>query len=758
MRPKNNKTTGGQQPGGIPKKPRTTPPTTTDPGLVGDAGRQSDDEAMPDGTEPLTPGSSNESPAESSDPVSKTKGGNRRTTAIIGPIGLSVPLDVEPHLAHLRSGRFHFALVALEQLLESQPVDPAVVLHWIHTVFKDDLVRKHAATNPRLFVELIRMYRTMTLAGVPEASDDVLGAFLATLDGPGTAAVAGALVRAGWRGPRLLNGALRQWIVQQAGTLDPAVGALLLNMLWNSLDVDSICTLIDAGLDTTTTCYVDIGNKLDLEGYYDGYVQPLEHLLGHYLHTVSVLHPADGSPPPRNQDLSQQIVDEIVVIGELTTDAVDPANRRPGEENFALGQVKVAAAHQILQRLFTRGNAEILTSFAAVQASALVQQFVASPNQAPTSGTIWGFELIRLPYVQAAHLGALGKQPVRMWEMWAVVDQALTEETYRRLLAEPEPTIQDLVGKGLAKLDDVLDATPLEFPGIRDNPMARLEYKQAFIEQCSSYLRALAQQAPTIKFATASVRGLHEPKYLPALACKAGLWWAKKENMHVYYCLDGVKDTDVINFKTRKTEIINKYHTDPEAKQYVEVTTLAEIREILSNWDQFKDTVTFTRKGVFVTDAAVRELIGKMNAADELVAGTRLAPPRDDLLRVVWGSGKVEAAKYLDPDDPAFNGMSVETFHSVVAQLLLMFTAFDAVSARVLGAFLTSKGARVLHTERLLPAGFGDAYQVMIDTPEVELRMERAAGLLGELAKGTLPAAFKEMMAGAIKRFSTPGT
>ena len=33
-------------------------------------------------------------------------------------------------------------------------------------------------------------------------------------------------------------------------------------------------------------------------------------------------------------------------------------------------------------------------------------------------GTIWGFEDIRLPFVQAAHATAHGLQPLRMMELW----------------------------------------------------------------------------------------------------------------------------------------------------------------------------------------------------------------------------------------------------------------------------------------------------------------------------------------------------
>jgi hypothetical protein len=264
----------------------------------------------------------------------------------------------------------------------------------------------------------------------------------------------------------------------------------------------------------------------------------------------------------------------------------------------------------------------------------------------------------------------------------------------------------------------------------------------------------LARRAPTIKFATAGARGHHVPKYLPAMACRAGLWWAKQQKMKVYYCLDGLKDQTIIDHKSTKTAAINRYHSDPEARQYVEVTTLAEIHEILTNWTEFEDTVTFSRKGQFLSREYVQGLIESVKAKDLAVAGTRQALRSKEFLRTVWDSGEVPAAKDLDLDDPALQGMSGEQFYAAVSQLLLLHTAFAAESDQVLAAYLTSKGASKLVANGMLPAGFGDAYKAMIKESDPTLKGGRAGELLETLKTGTMPATFKGFLADAITRFS----
>ncbi|GFJ87052.1 hypothetical protein [Phytohabitans rumicis] len=77
--------------------------------------------------------------------------------------------------------------------------------------------------------------------------------------------------------------------------------------------------------------------------------------------------------------------------------------------------------------------------------------------------------------------------------------------------------------------------------------------------------------------------------------------------MPVYYCLDGIKDDDVIYYKTRKTAAINEFLKGSlNRKRHVEVITLAETREILLNWDELQTVVKFYRRGELLPPARSR--------------------------------------------------------------------------------------------------------------------------------------------------------
>ncbi|WP_173073826.1 hypothetical protein [Phytohabitans rumicis] len=525
--------------------------------------------------------------------------------------------DLATHLPQLQSGQFDVAAAAFNRLWAnadnlSKQEQGAALKQWIDGVFGSPEARAEAATQPVLFTNLVGAARDLILdsdLGPPEYTDAWLRGNLDKLDQPGAAAVAERMVATGWGYPSIIGKDLRGWIRLRlgAGGLNNAEGGLaarLLSMLWNDGDYATICDLIADGIDTAQPAYYGSDEAPKYEGLWCGYVQPLEHLLGYYLRLASL-----PSLPAQTDPGGADVAVELTALGGKSPAAagLDPAERRD------LGARKVAGAAQILQALTVKGSAKILTSFAAVESSALLREFVGEP------GTIWGFEHVRLPYVQAAHATPSGNQPLRMWELWQVVARAAEKPEYEALLSDPDRMIPKLVAEGVAAVEKEFVNRPADYLWWK-----LPDFKAAFEKQCTAYLRSLAEQPPRAKYATAAKRGHDFSAYLGSFGCNAGLWWALNQGTRVYYCLDGIKDADVIGYKKLKTSRINTF-LQGKGNAYIECITLAEIRVILTRWDELKDIVMFTRKGEFVDKQEIVDLKTAMEAADKL-AGTRLAP------------------------------------------------------------------------------------------------------------------------------------
>ncbi|MFD0743264.1 hypothetical protein ACFQ1L_16795 [Phytohabitans flavus] len=386
----------------------------------------------------------------------------------------------------------------------------------------------------------------------------------------------------------------------------------------------------------------------------------------------------------------------------------------------------------MLKALSDRGNAKVLISYEAVLNSSLYKACE------DTGGTIWGFEHVRMPFVYAAHNTAKGKHPVRMWEMWAVINATLQEKTYLKLLMDPDTMIEKLIDTGKAAIEKILAEEPLEYAGVREEG-DKEDFVKAFEEQCRAYLLVLAGRAPAAKWATATIRGMYEPKYLGTLGCIAGLWWAHRENVPVYYCLDGLEDKEIINFKTNKTDSVNAFLANPKnSKHYVEVITLGEIREILLNWTDLKKVVKFCRKGEFLPEADVVKLIEDMKTQDD-AAAERLSPLRQQVIdeankSMVGGSGNLP-----DLNGPLFADLTDDMFHRVVAQLLLLNMATLSRDGGVLRDFLQTKGAEVLYEAGILPGWFGPAFRMMVDTEEPTSRKMAAHKIIKALGTTKTP-------------------
>lgn len=381
------------------------------------------------------------------------------------------------------------------------------------------------------------------------------------------------------------------------------LGAKVNNHLWNSGNYDVLCDVIKKGVDTTIPFKRPGGG--DQEGCWSGFIQPIEHVLGNYIKEA-------GQPPSGKKD--------------------DPR------------AAKVDGARMVLKALEDRKTPKpsVLTNWKDVQDSDLAGAFTGKfPDKKP--GTIWGFEDVRLPYVQAAHDTAQGDQPLRMMELWtAVLEGAGSAENYEKLVADPKGAAAKFAAEGEKKLRAALKEAQ-EGKELKDrklNFIKEMKKPEDFINNftvaATSFLEDFATQMPKVQFDTASKAGIDPSPQGGGIACKAGLWWAKNNKQPVYYCLDGVKMEDVTNYKIVKNKAIEEFllgqkPDGQDAKMHHEVITLVELREVMKNWGQLGGTVVFVQKGKFLTkeeaEALVKDAKQKMEEANK-TAGKAVAPPK----------------------------------------------------------------------------------------------------------------------------------
>jgi hypothetical protein len=327
--------------------------------------------------------------------------------------------------------------------------------------------------------------------------------------------------------------------------------------LWQQEGYDQICELIGHGVDTSLASRVDGERGV---GTYSGFVQPVQFLVSKLLSDVAI----------------------------VKADENKEAKDKESKAWEALRKKQAAGAQKILAKLGDK--AVMLTDYESVKKSEMIDEFKKNP------GTIWGFEDIRMPFVQAAHEEAQkttkGDQPLRMMELWKAVEECIeTPEAYNELLDDPKKAADKFVAIGVSKIEGKESE----------------EFIQNFKKDAKAFLLEFAAQMPKGTFArgdpgdkdgkrVSEAAGIVPGKFLGGLACKAGLWWAKNEKKPVYYCLDGIKMDFVTNYKKVKNKAVEDFISG-DGKGHDEVITLVELREILKNWDQLKDTVKFVRKG-----------------------------------------------------------------------------------------------------------------------------------------------------------------
>lgn len=394
------------------------------------------------------------------------------------------------------------------------------------------------------------------------------------------------------------------------GSPKRGLGPKICAALWHKGGYDEICKLIELGVDTTIPAQSETKGGL---GVYSDFVQPLQHIIQKYLRDTSKL-------------------------------GTDEAKGWPPEH-----KAQVEGAAKIFKALGDTGTNVTCTEWKEVTDSEMLKEFKKNP------GTIWGFEDVRLPFVQASHETPQGAQPLRMMELWDAVSQVLSPQNYEKLLANPKEEIKRVVEEASQTVANDID-TKDKYDDIRDR---KSEYVKKFKADATKFLVEFVGQIPKGTFARASpdmqgqerprvpgrtdwssiaisdVTGIHNDKFMSSFACKAGLWWAKNEGKPVYYCLDGIDMDDVIDYKKAKNKTIQAYLSDggptQATKPHREVVTMKELREILRNWEELKDTVKFSIQGEILKGeklkTQVSEWISRMEESNK-ETGRTPAPPR----------------------------------------------------------------------------------------------------------------------------------
>jgi hypothetical protein len=362
--------------------------------------------------------------------------------------------------------------------------------------------------------------------------------------------------------------------------LGPRVGM----ELWNAGGYQEICDLIKHDVDTSLPTVLNFLVPAEKEGTHSGFVEPMQHIIAPYLRDVGRLEAKD----PTLKDKEKEKAEGAQKIFKALA-----AKLKEDEEK----KVKTTVT--------------TLTSWKELQKSEWMKAF----NEKP--GTIWGFENVRAPYVQAGHASTKKSRPLRMWELWDAL--GVGPQDYDDLLTDPEGYADKKVAKAAQTIKDK-KSTRVEYGDIKDLD----EFLEEFKKDAKTVMLEFAAQMPKGTFAdSAKEAGFMEGKFLGGLACKAGLWWAKEQKEPIYYCLDGINMDDVTNYKKLKNTAIDDFLSGRTIKKHNEVITMVEVREILKNWedlkyknekDQDEDVVKFVYKGKILSGDDLQEKIKKWKA------------------------------------------------------------------------------------------------------------------------------------------------
>jgi hypothetical protein len=388
------------------------------------------------------------------------------------------------------------------------------------------------------------------------------------------------------------------------GAKKRGLGARVCNGLWNKFNFDQICDCIDAGVNTSLPFNVGDNSLAGNEGVWSGFVQPMEHVLGNYLQEVG----------------EKQRVEEAN-RGKQPGDTMEEWQPDAGRKT------KIEGAEKVFAHLQDYGSPSVLTSWKEVAESDLVDAF------RDKQGTIWGFEQVRMPYVQAAHDEPGGDRPVRMMELWeSIAIEASTPAGYEALLKDPRGKSAEYVEAAIGRIKagkakeekEMMLALSGQGDFIdnfrRDATAFLMHFAQEqmpkgamadFALTADGHTQPAPQGTKRQNLTVSDIAGIDPGKMMGSFACKVGLWWAEERGEPVYYCLDGIKMEDVCNYKVVKNAAIDEFiqaqGAGGQGKPFMEVITLCEVREIIKNWTGLKGTVVFTRKGKIIPTDEVEE-------------------------------------------------------------------------------------------------------------------------------------------------------
>ena len=400
----------------------------------------------------------------------------------------------------------------------------------------------------------------------------------------------------------------KYWNDTERGMGEPVrgLGPRMCAALLTTGGYDEVCALIELGVDTTRPAQKQSGDMAT----YSGFVTPLQHLVQPYLADIAVLD------TPESADWDDKKRD------------------------------KVAGAKKVFEALEASGTAITVTSWEDVVESELIDAFKENP------GTIWGFEGVRGPYVEAAHDTDEGTQPVRMMEIWEAVQPVLNPGDYAELLENPNKKIPEVIYAAVQQIEKDFNKKD-KYAHARDGDK-KDKYIKAFVEAAQKFLETFARQIPegvlarealtepgqlrpsggTIELS--DLMGIDSGKFMGTIACKAGLWAAKDEGNPVYYVMDGINMQDVVDYKKVQHQTIEEYFAEGGATgsmdSFQEVITMQEVREFLTHWDELGDTVKICIKGEILEGDKLKDYIARHQAAMKLAdqeAGRGPAAPME---------------------------------------------------------------------------------------------------------------------------------
>jgi hypothetical protein len=494
----------------------------------------------------------------------------------------------------------------------AQEMDPANFAELAKTILKSDEGKQALVDNPKLGGALFNSIDPAALkdfdfdATFGPAKDDILAESMVMLSMKNASSGNGS-----GKPPVTLDPKLFKLL---ATKIDPKVwndkaattgarkglGARVGMELWNVGGYEQICDLIKHGVDTSLPTLLNFSLPEWKKGTHSGFVSPMQHIIAPYLRDVGRLEAKDPTLKDEEKEKAE---------GAQKIFAALAAKQKEDEK-------KAAKLKEDEKKNF-KSTVTTLTSWSDLQESEWMKAF----NEKP--GTIWGFENVRAPYVQAGHASTKKSRPLRMWELWDAL--GVDPTGYDELLKDPEGYADKKVAESAQKIKDK-ESTRVEYGDIKDLD----EFLEEFKKDAKAVLLEFAAQMPKGTFAdSAKEAGFMEGKFLGGLGCKAGLWWAKEQKEPIYYCLDGINMDDVTNYKKVKSAAIDDYLSAPKGKsRYNEVITMVEVREILKNWedlkfkndkDQDEDVVKFVYKGKILSGQELDDNIKKWKADMEQV-------------------------------------------------------------------------------------------------------------------------------------------